>query len=866
MAQESAAPSQPTGVSSVLTEELLAACAQLEGRPPEDVLRWAADRFPGRLTFATGFGVEGCILIDLVGRHRLPVDLFTLDTGLLFPETYALWKQLEATYGVTIRAVRPPQTVEAQAQTEGAALWEREPDRCCALRKVQPLRKALVGFDAWVSAIRREQTPDRSDAQVLERDPKFGLVKVNPLVGWTRKHVWDYVHRNNVPYNPLHNAGYESIGCWPCTTPVQPGEDPRAGRWRGRAKTECGLHAKDQPGKEVSTMSNLVQPHGGTLVDQFLPAAEVSQAEARAKALPRITLDAREAADLELIAIGAVSPLKGFLGAADYRGVVEQMRLANGTVWPLPLTLAVTDEVKAGLAVGKEAALYDEQGRLRGFITVSELFTRDPLEEARRVYKTEEAAHPGVAYLLARPKNLVAGEVKALPLPADLPFSQFRLAPRALRQELEKRGWTRVAGFQTRNPIHRAHEHLTKLALEFADGLVIHPLVGETKGDDVPAKVRFQVYETLIEKYYPKDRTVLAAFPAAMRYAGPREALFHALVRKNYGISHLIVGRDHAGVGKYYGPLEAQQLFETFKPGELGVTPLKFDPTFYCKGCGNLASLRTCPHDASQRLELSGTKVRETLRAGGHLPEEFTRPEIAELLRAHYLSEGGPAAVAAPGPVEKAGAALKAAASGAVPGGKGFILWFTGLSGAGKSTLSNALRARLAADRAVEILDGDEVRTYLSKGLGFSKEDRDTNIRRIGFVARVLARNGVTAITAAISPYAEVRDEVRQLAAQEGVTFVEVYAHAELEALVARDVKGLYKKAIAGEVKNFTGVSDPYEAPKNPDITVRSDKETLDESLTKILSFLTARGLLGSAPVSLPALHPVADAPKARAS
>ncbi len=865
MSQASTAQSPASG-ASVLTEDLLAASRALEGKPPEEILRWAAQRFPGRLTFATGFGVEGCILIDLVGRHQLAVDLFTLDTGLLFPETYALWKTLEARYGITIRGVRPAQSVPEQAAAHGDALWTREPDRCCELRKVIPLRAALSGFDAWITAIRREQTPDRADARVVERDKKFGLVKVNPLVGWTRKNVWDYVHRHEVPYNPLHDAGYESIGCQPCTTPVQPGEDPRAGRWRGRAKTECGLHAKDQPGKEVSTMSNLVQPHGGTLVDQFLSPSEVSSAEARAKALPRITLDAREAADLELIAVGAVSPLKGFLGSANYRGVVEQMRLADGTVWPLPLTLAVTDEVKATLKVGQDAALYDDQGRLRGFICVSELFTRDPLVEAKHVYKTEDASHPGVAYLTARPKNLVAGEVKALPLPADLPFAQHRLTPRALRQEIEKRGWKRVAGFQTRNPIHRAHEHLTKLALEFADGLVIHPLVGETKGDDVPAKVRFQVYETLIAKYYPKDRTLLAAFPAAMRYAGPREAIFHALVRKNYGISSLIVGRDHAGVGKFYGPLEAQQLFETFKPEELGVTPLKFDPTFFCKACGNLASLRTCPHDASQRLELSGTKVRETLRAGGHLPAEFTRPEIAELLRAHYLTESGPTAASGTPAVEKAAAGLKAAAAAVPPGSKGFILWFTGLSGAGKSTLSNALRAKLAGERAVEILDGDEVRTYLSKGLGFSKEDRDTNIRRIGFVARVLARNGVTAITAAISPYADVRDEVRQLAAQEGVAFVEVFAQAEIEALAARDVKGLYKKALAGEVKNFTGISDPYEPPKNPEIVVRSDKETVEESLGKIVGYLQGRGLLPAPLAPLPPPSNGAEANKARVS
>ena len=342
--------------------------------------------------------------------------------------------------------------------------------------------------------------------------------------------------------------------------------------------------------------ADLVSPHGGTLVDRIVPRSEAAALERRAAGLPSLTLDARELADLELIATGAASPLTGFLGASDYASVLLHLRLADGTVWPLPFTLAVDDAVGASLRPGGAAALRDADGRLWGVIDVREIFERDPWLEARKVYRTEDASHPGVAYLLARPRWLVAGPVTALPLPEDLPFAAHRLTPRALRARIANRGWQRVAGFQTRNPIHRAHEHLTKLALEFADGLVIHPLVGETKNDDVPAAVRFRAYETLVETYYPKDRTLLAAFPAAMRYAGPREALFHALVRKNYGITHLIVGRDHAGVGKFYGPYESQEIFDRFSAEELGVAPLKFEPTFYCSACDALASPRTCPH------------------------------------------------------------------------------------------------------------------------------------------------------------------------------------------------------------------------------------------------------------------------------
>jgi sulfate adenylyltransferase len=575
--------------------------------------------------------------------------------------------------------------------------------------------------------------------------------------------------------------------------------------------------------------SSLPAPHGGALVDRFVAAADVDAFSKRAASLPHITLDARERSDVEIIAVGAASPLTGFLGKADYDSVVEHMRLKNGTVWPLPYTLAVDDATAAQLKVGGEAGLYDENGRLWGTIAVSEIFTRDPLVESRHVYGTEDASHPGVAYLLQRPKTLVGGDIRVLPLPEDLPFAAHRYTPRALRAEIERRGWKSTAGFQTRNPIHRAHEYLTKLALEVTDGLVIHPLVGETKNDDVPAAVRFEAYETLIANYYPKDRTLLAAFPAAMRYAGPREALFHAIARKNYGIDRLIVGRDHAGVGKFYGPYDAQAIFDKFAPEDLSVVPLKLEPTFYCTSCGTLASTRTCPHDVASRLELSGTRVREILREGGRLPSEFTRPEVAEVLRRYY---GGKRRATQP----------VATPSDQRPSGA--IVWFTGLSGAGKSTLANALRDEIESERAVEILDGDEVRTFLSKGLGFSKEDRDTNVQRIGYVARLLARTGTLVITAAISPYAETRNDVRRQAEALGLQFIEVYIQAELSVLVERDVKGLYKKAIAGEIAHFTGVSDPYEPPVRPDLTVHSDKETVDASLNRLVAVLADRGLV----------------------
>ncbi len=420
----------------MITSELESFRGRFGAADPVEILRAAAERFSGRITFTTGFGAEGCVLIDLIARNALPIEISTLDTGLLWPETYELWRRLEARYGITIRAVKPEQTVDEQAAAHGPTLWERDPDRCCELRKVQPLQKALTGFDAWVTAIRRDQTPQRANAQIVENDARFGLVKVNPLVAWTNKNVWDHLLKNEVPYNPLHDQGFHSIGCQPCTTAVAPGEDPRAGRWRGKAKTECGLHA---------------------------------------------------------------------------------------------------------------------------------------------------------------------------------------------------------------GPGNRA-----------------------------PA---------------PKQE------PAAAR---------------------------------------------------------------------------------------------------------------------------------------------------------GFIVWFTGMSGAGKSTLSGRLRDALQPRTRVEVLDGDEVRTYLSKGLGFSREDRDTNVLRIGYVARLLAKQGVAVITAAISPYRDAREEVRALAEKDGIPFIEVHAHAELDALVKRDVKGLYRRALAGELPNFTGVSDPYEPPASPEVTVRSDLELPEVSLARILEALQGRGLLAA--------------------
>jgi sulfate adenylyltransferase len=352
-----------------------------------------------------------------------------------------------------------------------------------------------------------------------------------------------------------------------------------------------------------------------------------------------VALDGRALADLECLAVGAFSPLTGFLGAADHTAVVEHGRLADGTVWTLPVALAVPAEV---LARGPERlALTDPAGTVLAVVDVEEVHDPDPAAEAKLVFETDDPAHPGVAATLARRGPLVGGPVHVLRLPATPPELGPRLTPAQVRAEAAARGWRTMAGFQTRNPVHRAHEYLHKVALEHVDGLLLHPLVGQTKDDDVPAALRMACYRVLLDGYYPAGRALLSAFPAAMRYAGPREAVFHALVRKNYGCTHFIVGRDHAGVGSWYGTYAAQEAFDAYDPDELGITPLRFEHAFYCRRCGAMATSRTCPHPAETRVHLSGTAVRDLLGRGQLPPPEFSRPEVARLLADGYRTRRG---------------------------------------------------------------------------------------------------------------------------------------------------------------------------------------------------------------------------------
>jgi sulfate adenylyltransferase len=378
---------------------------------------------------------------------------------------------------------------------------------------------------------------------------------------------------------------------------------------------------------------DLIAPHGGTLVNRILPADAAAAAAKEAASLTAVTLSPREAFDLEMIAIGAFSPLTGFQGHADFTRVCKEMRLADGAVWPIPVVLSPADDVVKALKVGQKVALNDPKGRLLGTMTVTEIYPHDKAVEIPNVYRTEDEAHPGVKIVKGQGSFCVAGPIDVITPTHEPEFAEYRLPPAKTREAFKAKGWKTVAAFQTRNPIHRSHEYLTKVALEMTDGLLIHPLVGETKSDDIPAQTRMDCYVALIDGYYNKSKTMLGVMPLAMRYAGPREAVLHTLIRKNYGITHFIVGRDHAGVGNYYGTYDAQTIFDVFDlPNDIGVTILKFEHTAWCNKCEAIVSTKTCPHGNEDKVAPSGTKVREMLKAGQRPPMEFSRPEVADIL------------------------------------------------------------------------------------------------------------------------------------------------------------------------------------------------------------------------------------------
>jgi sulfate adenylyltransferase len=563
----------------------------------------------------------------------------------------------------------------------------------------------------------------------------------------------------------------------------------------------------------------LIPPYKGNLVNLVVEGEERTSLLEEANKLFSIKISPRALCDLELLASGAFSPLDRFMGYADYQRVLAEMRLSDGTLFPIPITLTVDDGHLP--RQHEHITLRDAGNNIIAIMRLEEIYGWDPEEEARMVLGTNDSRHPLVSEMSQWGKLCISGKLQVLSLPKYYDFVELRHTPAEVREKLTRMGNHNVVAFQTRNPLHRIHEELTKRAAEEVGGsLLIHPVVGLTKPGDVDHFTRVRIYRSLVDKYYNPKTTLLSLLPLAMRMAGPREAILHAIVRRNHGANHFIIGRDHAGPGKdsqgkpFYGPYEAQELFEKYAE-EVGVTPVPFQELVYLEEEKRYVEVHEVPAGAKV-ANISGTQVRDDYLAKGQLlPEWFTRPETAEILRQMYP------------PLHH----------------QGFCLWFTGLSGSGKSTTAEILISLLLEyGKQVSLLDGDVVRTHLSKGLGFSREDRDTNILRIGYVASEIVRHGGVAITAAISPYRSTRNEARKLVGPEN--FMMIYMDTPIEVCEQRDIKGLYARARRGEITGFTGVNDPYEPPVSPEITLKTVDVTPEENARKIIDYLKERGFL----------------------
>jgi sulfate adenylyltransferase len=574
----------------------------------------------------------------------------------------------------------------------------------------------------------------------------------------------------------------------------------------------------------IASTDHLIPPHGGDLVDLMAQPERTAELKLHSREWPSWDLTARQICDLELLMSGGFSPLRGFMTRTDYEGVCNNMRLGDGTIWPMPVTLDVTEDFAARLRPGTSTvALRDPEGAMLAALHVEEVWQPDRKAEATSVFKTTSAAHPGVDYVLNKANPwYVGGKLEGVQMPAHYDFRGLRLTPVELRQEFARMGWRRVVAFQTRNPMHRAHQELTiRAAKQVEAHLLLHPSVGMTKPGDVNYFTRVRCYQLLLSKY-PAGTVKLAMLPLAMRMGGPREAIWHGIIRKNHGCTHFIVGRDHAGPGNdshgkpFYGAYEAQELFKKHE-ADIGVTMVPFNMMVYLEDHDKYVPDNEV-RDGARVLNISGTELRQRLNEGRDIPGWFTYPEVVHELRRSYPPRHR----------------------------QGLTIFFTGLSGSGKSTIANVLMTKFleTGGRPVTLLDGDIVRKHLSSELGFSKEHRNINIRRIGFVASEITKNGGVALCAPIAPYDAVRKQVRAMIEPVG-GFVLVHVATPIEICEQRDRKGLYAKARAGIVKEFTGVSDPYEAPTDAEVVINTADLSPEEAAQEIILHLEQQGFIG---------------------
>jgi len=570
--------------------------------------------------------------------------------------------------------------------------------------------------------------------------------------------------------------------------------------------------------------SHLIAPHGGELINLVATPERSAELKAHSREWPSWDLTARQICDLELLMNGGFSPLRGFMTRTDYESVCNNMHLANGLIWPMPITLDVTEEFAKSLKPGSsKVALRDPEGVMLAVLNVEEAWQPDRKAEAQSVFGSTSAVHPGVDYVLNKGNSwYVGGSIEGLQLPSRYDFKNLRLTPAELRNEFARMGWRRVVAFQTRNPMHRAHQELTfRAAKNVEANLLLHPSVGMTKPGDVDYFTRVRCYQLLLSKY-PQGTVKLSLLPLAMRMGGPREAIWHALIRKNHCVTHFIVGRDHAGPGKdsdgknFYGPYDAQTLFKKHEE-EIGVAMVPFNMMVFLEDENKYVPDNEVTKGA-RVLNISGTELRDRLNEGREIPGWFTYPEVVHELRRSYPPRHQ----------------------------QGVTIFFTGLSGSGKSTIANVLLTKFleVGGRPVTLLDGDLVRKHLSSELGFSKEHRDINIRRIGYVASEITKNGGVAICAPIAPYDATRKAVRQMIEPNG-GFILVHVATSVEVCEQRDRKGLYAKARAGILKEFTGISDPYEVPKDADLVIDTAELTAEEAAQEIILHLEQQGFIG---------------------
>jgi sulfate adenylyltransferase len=570
--------------------------------------------------------------------------------------------------------------------------------------------------------------------------------------------------------------------------------------------------------------SHLIAPHGGTLVNLQVSEARAAEIKQQSRDWPSWDLTPRQLCDLELLCNGGFSPLDGFLRKADYESVCAKMRLVNGTLWPMPITLDMSHEFAEKLKTGSQVALRDAEGVMLAVLHVEDIWQPDRTAEAQQVFGTTSTEHPAVNYLMNQSKPVyLGGRVECLQLPVHYDYKSLRYTPSQLREEFAKRGWRKIVAFQTRNPMHRAHHELTlRAAKEEEANLLVHPVVGMTKPGDVDHYTRVRCYQALMS-HYPPNTAFLSLLPLAMRMGGPREAIWHAIIRRNHGCTHLVVGRDHAGPGKdksgkpFYGPYDAQELMKKHEE-EIGVKMVDFKQMVFVPDEDKYYPVDEVPQ-GTKTLDISGTELRDRLARGTEIPAWFSFPDVVKELRRSHPARAR----------------------------QGFTVFFTGLSGSGKSTIANVLLSKLLelGGRPVTLLDGDLVRKNLSSELGFSKEHRDINIRRIGFVAAEITKHRGICICAPIAPYDNIRKEVRAMIQPHG-GFILVYVNTSVEECEKRDRKGLYAKARAGIIKEFTGISDPYDEPTDAEVVIDTLALSAEEAAQEIFLRLEKEGYIGA--------------------